>query len=128
MANFTQQFTWFKFMSHTTLVGGYLPNDKRAHACWYYCRCAITAMKAVDDGAQYEGEDDHINSLNNIARGVAKIYQLESPDEFLKFMDYVKLEAMRCELEWDIRIEKPAAAPHIKGMLNAYSEPSKLKH
>ena len=103
-----------RFVSHTIGHGGVLYDLPGAHACWYYCRIAIQAMKKVDDGADYEGERDHVNALNNIARSVAALYRLESPSEFLKFMAEVKVEAMRCQLEWDRRIEDPWKAPHIK--------------
>lgn len=104
----------FRFVSHLYLSGGLLPDLPGAHACWYYCRCAIQMWKAVNDGAQYEGELDHINMQNNLARGVAIIYKLDSPDDFLKFMDIVKLEAIRCSYEWDMRIERPGTSPFIK--------------
>jgi hypothetical protein len=92
---------------HVQKNGGLLPDDIRAHACWYYIRCAHIALMQFDDGAQYEGEIDHVNSLNNIARSVAAFYQLESPSEMIKFIGDVRLEAMRCNMGWDVRVEDP---------------------
>lgn len=106
--------TPFHFVSHVTRNGGFLPDEPGAHACWYYCRCAILMWKAVVDGADYEGELDHIDMQNNIARGIATLYSLESPSDFLKFMDYVKLEAIRLDLEWNVKIENPGASTHVR--------------
>lgn len=103
-----------RFVSHLIKSGGLLPDEPGAHACWYYCRIAIQSMKAVDDGAQYDGELDHIKMTNNIARSVALLYRLDSPDDFLKFMMYVRIEAARLELEWDQRIETPFNDTYVK--------------
>lgn len=102
-----------RFVSHLIQYGGFLPDMPGAHACFYYCRIAIRSLKAVRDGAQYQGEMDHQQMLNNIARSVALLYRLDSPSDFLLFMPYVKAEAMRLELEWDINIEHPAAETYI---------------
>lgn len=104
----------FVFEDHTT-PNGVLPREPGAQACWYYCKCAIPIVHKVMEGATLEGERDRdINVLNNLARNVAVQYSLESPDEFLIFMDYCKAEALRCDLAWDERIEKPSQYTFIR--------------
>lgn len=105
--------TPFVFVSHTQ-PNGLLPMDSRAQACWYYCRIAHGHFHAIDDGAQYEGERDHQESLKNIVWSVAKLYRIEDPDEFLRFMPVCKAEAERHELEWDVRIERPELGTYVK--------------
>jgi hypothetical protein len=70
-------------------------------------------FKEIREGAQYEGEHDHQNMLNNLVQSVSALYQLDSPDELLKFMIPVRLEALRLELEWDDRVEKPYLAKYL---------------
>ena len=106
-----------RFVSHIAENGGALPDEPGAHACWYYCRIAIKSMKDVDDGAQYEGELDHTNMLNNLARSVAMLYRLDSPDDFLKFMPLVRMEAMKWELVWDERIVAPYTISFLRNSM-----------
>lgn len=102
-----------RFVSHIA-PSGLLPDVAGAHACWYYCRCAIQSLKRVDQGADYANEVDHQNMLHNLARSVALLYRLDSPDNFLIFLDFVKAEALIHQLEWDERIESPALDPFVK--------------
>lgn len=77
---------------------GFLPDDKRAQACWYFYTLAQQLKERLGDSIDdqfgiLEGNpwmDPHYAQL---ARSVAMIYQLESPDEFAKFWHYVKLQA-----------------------------------
>ena len=103
----------FRFVSRTILAGGCLPNVDAAHACWMYCRQAMVMLHEIQEGAQYEGENDHVNMLNNIARSVAAQYELESPAEMLKYMPDCLMEAVRDDLPWDRRIETPWLDPYI---------------
>lgn len=103
-----------RYMSHITQAGGALPDVPGAHACWHYCRLSIRALEKVDYGAEYEGELDHTNMINNIARSVAMLYRLDSPDDFLKFMPLVRMEAMKWELLWDERIVAPYTVAFLK--------------
>ena len=96
------------FEAHSVSKGGFLPDfEKGAHACWYYCQCAHLNLQSEIDGAVYEGEQDTIEALNNIARSVAIMYQLESPDDFLKFMPVVLKEAERVGLGYDPKVLAP---------------------
>lgn len=104
---------WQIYVQHVQPYG-IIPNTKGGNACWDYCRIAYTSLQSVDSGAQYEGERDHQNSLNNIARAVAVKYGLESPSDFLKYMELAKAEAERSELPWDPRIENPGAYSFVK--------------
>lgn len=101
------------FDHHTERFGGALPDEKGAHAAWYYCLCAHGMFKDIREGAQYEGEHDHQNMLNNLIRSVAALYQLDSPNEVLKYMIHARLEALRLELEWDDRVEKPYLVKYL---------------
>ena len=102
-----------RFISHLSLSGGMLPDLPGAHACWYFCRCAIQMRKKVADGADYEGETDHQAMYNNLARSVAALYKLDSPADFLKFMGVVKMEAMMHELEWYDDIMNPLYTRYV---------------
>lgn len=103
------------FIGHSTLQGGVLPPFERgAHACWYYCRIAHKHLERVAEGATYVGEDDHIDSLHNIAISVAMMYRLESPSQFEKFMMLCRIEAIRCGNHWDDRIMDPFSHPKVK--------------
>ncbi len=104
----------FVFVDHM-IPKGLLPNEPGAHACWYYCRCAMQLVMSVDEGQTLEGEKDlDINQLNNIAQAIAAQYSLRVPDEFLLFMDFCKAEAMRLGWTWDERIEKPSNYKFIR--------------
>lgn len=72
---------------------GALAIDKRSHACWTYVTLAMRARGLHAGGIdnqiiQYKvGEtapDWHESRDEEIARSVAVMYGLESPDEFLK--------------------------------------------
>lgn len=96
------------FAEHVQENGGLLPDKIGAHACWYYVRCAHINLQNVKDGAQYAGEIDHVNMLNNLARSIANLYGLPlGPTDFIKFIADVRMEAMRVGLPWDTRVEDP---------------------
>lgn len=73
---------------------GALNLDKRSHACFHYTKLAMRARHLAGDGPesqiiQYRVGDTAPEWMESrdeeIARSVAIIYGLESPDEFLKF-------------------------------------------
>ncbi len=74
---------------------GALTMDKRSHACFYYTKLAMRARALYAGGIDNQiitvkvGEEHlthwHESRDEEIARSVAIIYGLESPDEFLKF-------------------------------------------
>lgn len=83
---------------------GYLPLDKRAHACLYYLKLAMRSKLAVGRGPESQiitytaGQAAPLwmdLEYENIARSVAIIYGLESPEEFLRFRAVVWAEAVR---------------------------------
>lgn len=91
---------WFKYPD-STVPHGCLPHDKRAQACWYYYTIAHKAFenigKGVDSqiGTLYEGELWMDEQYWQQAKSVAMLYQLESPQEFLRFKLFVQQEAKR---------------------------------
>lgn len=94
-------FTPHKYPTHTVPFGA-LPRDMRAQACWFFYVRAQAIKERVGKGPEdqilLEGElwmDKHYVQL---ARTVALIYGLESPDEFAKFWQYVQQEAWVCGL------------------------------
>ena len=97
----------FYFESITYDRGGLLPDHKGAHAAWYYCRCAIESMEHFDQQIVYVGELDRQQSLANVARAVAKLYNLDSPADFTKYLFMCKSEAARRNIKWDDRIMNP---------------------
>lgn len=74
---------------------GALNLDKRSHACFHYTKLAMRARALHAGGIENQiiqvrvgDENDthwHESRDEEIARSVAIIYGLESPDEFLKF-------------------------------------------
>ncbi len=95
-------FTPIHFPDHTVPKGA-LPQHPGAQACWYFYLHAQKQKEKVgksteDQFGLLEGElwmDKHYVQL---ARSVALMYGLESPDEFAKFWQYVKQEAWLCKL------------------------------
>ncbi len=77
-----------------TTPNGELPDDKRAQACWYFYTLAQNLWEKLgksteDQFGLLDGElwmDPHYVQL---ARSIANLYSLESPDEFAKFWPYV---------------------------------------
>lgn len=72
---------------------GALTLDKRSHACWDYTRKAMRARELHAGGPEHQtimykvGEqvpNYHESRDEEIARSVALIYGLESPEEFLR--------------------------------------------
>lgn len=93
------QLQYFLFEEHT-IPKGRLPNDKRAQACWYFYTLAQKQKEKVGDSIDdqfglLETDEWMDKRYEQTARTVAMIYQLESPDDFLKFFGYVKQEAKR---------------------------------
>lgn len=83
----------YPFFADLVEPHGMLALDKRSHACWYYTVLAMRARGIHAGGIdnqiiQYKvGETPpewHESRDEEIARSVAIIYGLESPDEFLK--------------------------------------------
>lgn len=103
------------FMGHTLVQGGLLPTFERgAHACWYYCRIAHRHLEHVAGGATYVGELDKVDSLYNLAKGIAMAYRLDSPAEFTKFFMVCRLEALRCGMHWNDEILNPFEHGEVK--------------
>lgn len=79
---------------------GLLTHDKRVHACWYYYMLAHKAkLNAGDSHADqvvYEGQAWTTKPYANIAQGVATMYTLRDPGEFLQpsIIDLIRLQAM----------------------------------
>lgn len=94
-------FTYHVFPTHTVPYGA-LPKDKRAQACWFFYTRAQSIKErvgnSIDDQILLEGELWMDKRYVELARSVALIYQLDSPDEFAKFWQYVQQEAYVCGL------------------------------
>ena len=100
------------FMGHHVNDGGHLPMEPAADACWYYCGLAMKSLEKFDEGRVFEDDKDIPTQLETIAWGISKLYDLENPGEFLKFLRYCKKEARHCGLPWDDRIEDPKTTKH----------------
>lgn len=95
-------FTPITFPDHTVPTGA-LSTDMRSQACFYFYLMAQKMKekvgKSIDDQfgilEEYPWMDTHYVEL---ARNVALMYGLESPDEFAKAWDEVKREAWVCNL------------------------------
>jgi len=101
----------FFFHSITLAGGGLMPDHPGAHAAWYYCRCGIGMLEELDEGVVYVGELDRENRLANLARGISKLYGLESPSELTKYIFMCRREAARRHLKWDVRLLSPHKSP-----------------
>lgn len=81
-----------------TYPNGFLPDDKRAQACWYFYTIAQHAKETVGEGPEsqiiLEGELWMDKRYEQQARTVATMYQLESPDEMFKFWNQVQMQAL----------------------------------
>jgi hypothetical protein len=96
------QIEFFTFPDHTK-PAGLLPHDKGAQACWYFYVLAQKQKEKVgesidDQFGLLEGDMWMDKRYEQTARTVAMLYQLESPDDFLKYFDVVAQEAQRCDL------------------------------
>lgn len=85
------EYPWFEGLIEPH---GALTMDRRSHACWYYTVLCMRARRLHAGGIanqiiQYKVGDTPPEWLESrdleIAKSVAIIYALESPDEFLKF-------------------------------------------
>lgn len=84
---------------------GALTLDKRSHACFHYTKLAMRARVLHAGGidnqiVQVKVGDEadthwHESRDEEIARSVAIIYGLESPDEFLRFKDRAWAQAVK---------------------------------
>ena len=97
----------FLFPEHWPESGGFLPKDPAANACWYYCGLAMMRIEEFDKGRVLERDPEMEHNLQQIAWSIAKLYTLETPSAFLKYMRACRIEARRCALPWDSRIEDP---------------------
>lgn len=80
-----------------------LPQDDRAYACWYFYTLAQQQKEKIGESIDdqfgiLEGERWMSKQYVQLARSVALMYQLESPDEFAKFWKYVWLQAKALNL------------------------------
>lgn len=84
----------YPFFEDLVEPNGALTLDRRSHACWYYTVLAMRARGLHAGGIENQiiqvrvgDENDthwHESRDEEIARSVAIIYGLKSPDEFLK--------------------------------------------
>lgn len=96
---------------------GHLTMDIRSHACWYYACLAEKNRLRVGRGPEdqiitYDAENNERAVYENknfkaIAKSVATIYGLESPDEFLRFRPVVEQEAQRLDITFGDEIWRP---------------------
>ncbi len=83
---------------------GRLVIAKECHACWYYFMLAYSSWESAGDGpeSQIITVDPALQTpewmerrFDQIARTVAMIYQLDSPEAFLPYFPIVEREAKR---------------------------------
>lgn len=96
---------------------GRLTMDIRTHACWYYAMLAQKNRVLYGDGPStqiitYDAENNERAVFLNknykaIAKSVAIIYGLESPDEFLRYRPLIEAEATRLGITLDDEIFRP---------------------
>lgn len=80
--------------------GGCLPDEIGAHACWYYYTLAQKIYEKIGDSTEDQFGlletdlwlDPHYHQL---ARSIATLYRLESPDSFMKFREPIARQAAK---------------------------------
>lgn len=86
----------YPFYEDLVEPNGCLTLDKASHACWYYTILAMRSRQQFGDGPESQIIEYKVGETppewkgirdEEIARGVALLYGLESPDEFLRFKD-----------------------------------------
>jgi len=83
---------------------GFLSPDMRSQACWYFYTLAQKMRETVGlslEDQRFRLLDDDLwmeTRYEQLARSVALMYGLESPDEFAKAWDEVRDEARACKL------------------------------
>lgn len=105
------------FSEHSVENGGFLTHDIRAHACWYYAMLAQKNKQVVGDSIEdqiitYDTTSSEKPLWRNknysaLAKSVALIYGLESPDVFLAAKEMVIQEGSRCKITFDDEIWRP---------------------
>lgn len=96
---------------------GHLTMDIKTHACWYYAMLAQKNRIIYGDGPSsqiitYDAENNenavfHNKNYKAIAKSVAIIYGLDSPDDFLRYRPLIEQEAKRLDIELDEQIWHP---------------------
>lgn len=83
---------------------GRLIIDRACHACWFYVSLAMKNLELVGIGPESQvivvedgGPTPLWNKLNfdQIARSIALMYQLDSPEVFLRYRPLIEREALR---------------------------------
>ena len=102
---------------------GRLIIDRRCHACWYYYILASKNLAKVGRGPEDQiiEVDPGLETplwmdlrFDQLARTIAMMYQLESPDEFLRFFPIVEQEANRLGFEVPYQIVAPFGVGRTK--------------
>lgn len=111
----------YPFFADLVEPRGALTLNIRSHACWYYTMLAMRARGLHAGGIEnqiiqvkvgYESDSHwHESRDEEIARSVAIIYGLESPDEFLKTewkkRAYAQAQMLGARINLDIYEVKP---------------------
>jgi hypothetical protein len=106
-----------------TQPNGFLDSDMGCQACWYFYTCAERirqiAGKSIDSQIIVvdAGDDNGVAWMNknyeNIARGIAMLYGLDSPDEFQRYWPLVMLQCGK--------MEYPIPHPEYTGRLRLHN-------
>ena len=95
---------------------GRLVLDKACHACWHYYMLAdknrVKVGRGIDDQIIVIEEGEYApdwmdKRYHQIAKTVAMIYGLESPEDFLPYFPLVEAEARRLGYTVEFEIIKP---------------------
>lgn len=100
------QYNAILYMNHTS-PDGILPRERvvEASACWHFCKLAHVVLTRVPEQATYEGDLDQTVSLMRIAQSVRQMYDVADMNDMMAMKDWVKAEALRCGLPWDVRLD-----------------------
>jgi len=102
---------------HGIRVGGFLPDEMGAYACWYYYLLADKMMDLADESDQIVLEEEpwYYRRFIQLKKSIALIYGLENPSAFEKFWPAVEAEVARVNMppvKWQYRNASPILKPY----------------
>lgn len=89
---------------------GHLPMTTEAAALWQFLLMASQALDKVEKQVTYEGTDDQVADLMQLAHSARKLHQIPEQGGLERMFNSsligaAKAEAMRCKLPWNSRLD-----------------------
>lgn len=86
---------------------GFLPKTEEAAALWQFLIMATQALEKVESQTTYEGDNDQVVDLMQLANSARKIYGLDNLEGMFqdRLIAAAKREVLRSRLKWDSRLD-----------------------